>query len=151
MTMEQAIEYALTESATSDLTAPRPMAADLTTKPTALVEEKAGPALRIFAFGPGRVYRGEDALTTSDWIYSKVRELLFYLLCSPSPTKEQIGLALCPDASPAHLRSNLHNTLYHLRPILRRPAWIVFAHNPYTFHPQLPYWFDCQPFAPPRP
>jgi predicted ATPase/DNA-binding SARP family transcriptional activator len=146
MTMEQAIEYALTESAKSDLTAPRPMAADLTTKPTALVEEKAGPALRIFAFGPGRVYRGEYALTTSDWIYSKVRELLFYLLCSASRTKEQIGLALWPDASPAQLRSNLHNTLYHLRHILSRPEWIVFEHNNYTFNRQLPYWFDVEAF-----
>ena len=146
MTMEQAIEYALTESAKSDLTAPRPMAADSTTKPTALVAEKAGPALRISAFGPGRVYRGEYALTTSDWIYSKVRELLFYLLCSPSRTKEQIGLALWPDASPAQLRSNLHNTLYHLRHILSRPAWIVFEHNHYTFNRQLPYWFDVEAF-----
>lgn len=146
MTMEQAIEYALTESAQSDVTAPRPMAADLTTKPTALVLEQAGPALRIFAFGPGRVYRGEDALTTSDWIYSKVRELLFYLLYSPSRTKEQIGLALWPDASPAQLRSNLHNTLYHLRHILGRPEWIVFEHNHYTFNRQLPYWFDVEAF-----
>ncbi len=146
MTMEQAIEYALTQSAQSDVTAPRPMAADSTTKPTAPVAEQAGPALRICAFGPGRVYRGEEALTTSDWIYSKVRELLFYLLCSPSRTKEQIGLALWPDASPAQLRSNLHNTLYHLRHILGRPEWIVFEYNQYTFNRQLPYWFDVEAF-----
>src|SRR5260370_1277650 len=42
MTMEQAIEYALTESAKSDLTAPRPMAADLTTKPSALKQHFGG-------------------------------------------------------------------------------------------------------------
>jgi non-specific serine/threonine protein kinase len=136
MTLEQAIEYALTESAQSDLT----------TRPTALVAEQAGPALRICAFGPGRVYLGEYGLTTSDWIYSKVRELLFYLLCFPSRTKEQIGLALWPDASPAQLRSNLHNTLYHLRHILGRPEWIVFVHNHYTFNRQLPYWFDVEAF-----
>jgi predicted ATPase/DNA-binding SARP family transcriptional activator len=146
MTMEQAIEYALSESAQSDVTAPRPIAADLTTRPTALVAEQAGPALRISAFGPGRVYRGEYALTTSDWIYSKVKELFFYLLCSPPRTKEQIGLALWPDVSPAQLRSNLHNTLYHLRHILSRPEWIVFEHTTYTFNRQLPYWFDVEAF-----
>jgi len=146
MTLEQAIEYALSESAQSELTAPRSIAADSTTKPTALIAQQAGPALRICALGPGRVYRGEYALTTSDWIYSKVRELLFYLLCFPSRTKEQIGLALWSDASPAQLRSNFHNTLYHLRHILGRPEWIVFEHNHYTFNRQLPYWFDVEAF-----
>src|SRR5258708_28454638 len=64
MTMEQAIEYALTESAKSDLTAPRPMAADLPTKPPALLEEKAGPPIRLFAFGPRPVYPDAYALLT---------------------------------------------------------------------------------------
>jgi tetratricopeptide (TPR) repeat protein/IS1 family transposase len=85
-------------------------------------------ALRLYALGPAIVYRGETALTPSDWTYAKVKELLFYLLCHRSRTKEQIGLALWPDASPTQLRGNLHNTLYHLRHVL----WLWLAIDPLT-------------------
>ena len=61
------------------------------------------PELLIRAFGPGRVERQGRALTLSDWTYSKAREMLFYLICNPARTKEQIGVALWPDTSTTQL------------------------------------------------
>jgi predicted ATPase/DNA-binding SARP family transcriptional activator len=127
MTLEEAVVYALDE-------------------PSA-VEVKASPELlRIFALGPARVERGEHVLSPSEWTYAKSRELLFYLLCHPSRTKEQIGLALWPDASPSQLRSTFHRTLHHLRRALGRPEWISFEKGRYSFDRSLSYWFDVEAF-----
>jgi predicted ATPase/DNA-binding SARP family transcriptional activator len=146
MTMEQAIDYALAEPSSAELTPPRevPVHLTLAQTPSVSFETHAVPVLRLFALGPGRVYRGETALTSSEWTYAKVKELLFYLLCYRSRTKEQIGLALWPDASSAQLRGNLHNTLYHLRRTLGKPEWIVFEQGNYAFNRQLAYWFDVE-------
>jgi predicted ATPase/two-component SAPR family response regulator len=127
MTMEQAVAYALDE-------------------PSA-VEAKTSPErLRIFALGPGQVERGGRALAPSEWTYAKSRELLFYLLGHPSCTKEQIGLALWPEASPSQLRSSFHRTLHHLRRALGRPEWISFENGRYSFNRSLDYWFDVEAF-----
>ena len=104
------------------------------------------PELHIFALGSAQVKLRERTLKSADWTYLKGRELLFYLLCHPPRTKEQIGLALWPDASPAHLRSNFRVTLHHLRRALGRPDWIVFEHEHYAFNRSLAYWFDVEAF-----
>src|SRR5207249_7728787 len=93
-----------------------------------------------------RVFRSEHLLSSSDWTYAKVRELLLYLLCASSRTKEQIGLALWPDASSTQLRNNLHETLRHLRHSLGRSEWIVYEQQRYAFNRKLPYWFDVEAF-----
>ncbi|HET9906323.1 MAG TPA: tetratricopeptide repeat protein, partial [Anaerolineales bacterium] len=98
MPLEQVAEYALAETAVLDVTPSLPE--------TLITQVKAEPALRIFAFALPRVSRGEREITSSDWKYTKVREMFFYLLCHASRTKEQIGLVLWPDASQAQLRSN---------------------------------------------
>jgi predicted ATPase/two-component SAPR family response regulator len=127
MTMEQAVAYALDE-------------------PSA-VEAKTSPELlRIFALGPGQVERAGRALAPSEWTYAKSRELLFYLLGHASCTKEQIGLALWPEASPSQLRSGFHRTLHHLRRALGRPEWISFENGRYSFNRSLDYWFDVEAF-----
>ncbi|MDE3089910.1 MAG: bacterial transcriptional activator domain-containing protein, partial [Chloroflexota bacterium] len=104
--------------------------------------------LRIFALGATRVYRGERELASSDWKYNKARELLFYLLCHSSTTKEHIGVAVWPDASPAQLRSNFRVTLYYLRRALGSPEWVLFEEEQYTFNRELAprYWFDVDAF-----
>ena len=116
------------------------------TVPHLAPEELPSPELRIFALGAAQVYRGERALAPSDWTYIKGRELLYYLLCHRPRTREQIGLALWPDASPAQLRSNLRATLYHLRRALGRSNWILFDGEHYAFNHSLPYWFDVEAF-----
>jgi DNA-binding SARP family transcriptional activator len=92
------------------------------------------------------VKRGDRTLTSADWIYLKGRELLLYLLCHPPRTKEQIGLALWPDASQVQVRSNFRVILHHLRLALGRPEWIVFENGHYAFNRSLPYWFDVEAF-----
>jgi two-component SAPR family response regulator len=72
--------------------------------------------------------------------------LLFYLLSHPSRTKEQIGLALWPEASPSQLRSGFHRTLHHLRRALGRPEWVCFEKGRYSFDRSLPYFFDIEAF-----
>jgi hypothetical protein len=66
----------------------------------------AGTAVtRIYALGRVRVEKVGRPLDSPDWI-QKSRELLYYLLSHPEGrTKEQIGLALWPEASTAQLRA----------------------------------------------
>lgn len=118
----------------------------LALKGTTLDRPGGQSELCLFALGPARVYRGKYALAHTDWTYAKARELLFYLLDHDARTKEQIGLALWPDASPTQLRNSFHATLHHLRRALGRSEWILFEHDHYSFNRQLPYWFDVEAF-----
>ena len=102
--------------------------------------------LRLLALGPVEVSREGRALTASDWTYAKPRELLFYLLEHGRQTKEQIGLALWPDASAAQLRSNFRTALYHLRRALGDTEWIRFDDDHYSFNRDLDYWYDVEAF-----
>lgn len=61
----------------------------------------------------------------------KVRELLAYLALHPARSKEEIGLALWPDASAAQLRNIFHVTLHHLRRLLGPESWIPFVAEGY--------------------
>jgi two-component SAPR family response regulator len=138
MTLEQAAEYALAETAVLDV-AP-------SIRETYTSQVQAEPMLRVFAFSLPRVNRGERELTFSDWKYTQVREMFFYLLCHVPRTKEQIGLVLWPDASQAQLRSNFRVAMYHLRQALGRSDWILFENEQYAFNRALPYWFDVEAF-----
>jgi two-component SAPR family response regulator len=104
------------------------------------------PELLIRAFGPGYVEYQGRALTSSDWTYSKSREMLFYLICNPARTKEQIGLALWPDASTAQLHANFRITLHYLRRALGRAEWVLYEGGLYAFNCSMPYWFDVEAF-----
>ena len=136
MSFEQAIEYALGEPTTPH------EAEEDAHAPVAGV-----PVLRVFALGPARVEKDGYPLDSSpDWI-QKPQELLFYLLSHPEGrTKEQIGLALWPDASTAQLRSSFHDTIYRLRRALGGKEWIVFEKGRYAFNRSLPYSYDVQAF-----
>jgi len=81
---------------------------------------RRGRELRLFALGRGRVYRGDRLLTAADWTYSKARELVFYLLCHPNSTREQIGLAFWPDANAEQVRKRFSAALAHARSALGR-------------------------------
>lgn len=102
------------------------------------------PHLRLLALGHARILIA--APTSIDWRYAKARELLFYLLSHPARSKEQIGLALWPDASPAQVRRSFHTTLHHLRQVLGRAEWILFKQDLYSFNRALDYWFDVEAF-----
>ena len=139
MSPEQAIEYALV----GEPTTPREEKEEDAHPPAAA----GATVLRIFALGPACVEKGGRPLGSSpDWIH-KPRELLFYLISHPQGrTKEQIGLALWPDASTAQLRSGFNNTVYRLRRALGGKEWIVFEKGRYAFNRSLGYSFDVEAF-----
>ena len=106
----------------------------------------AEPRLTLLAFGAEHVSLGDRVLTSADWTYAKSREMLFYLLCSRSQTKEQIGLALWPDASETQLHNNFRVTLHHLRRALGRHEWIIFEDGSYRFNRSFAHWVDVEAF-----
>jgi predicted ATPase/DNA-binding SARP family transcriptional activator len=107
----------------------------------------ATPVLEINALGVLRVLHQGRLLTNEDWTYAKPRELLFYLLWhADGRSKEQIGLDLWPDASPARLRSSFHVTVHHLRRALGAPDWIAFHEGRYRFEHTPECTYDVQRF-----
>jgi DNA-binding SARP family transcriptional activator len=154
MSPEQAIEDALgaveEPVAAPPTMGPLPERTPSAEKPAKTAEEAkttTTAGLRIFALGPARVEKGGRPLVSSpDWIL-KPRELLFYLLCHPEGrTKEQIGLALWPDASTAQLRSSFHDTVFRLRRALGGKEWVVFEKGRYAFDRSLNHFFDVEAF-----
>jgi DNA-binding SARP family transcriptional activator len=111
-----------------------------------LAFEPSPAALRVFALGPLRVYRGETLLTAADWKYTKASELVLFLLLHPGATREQIGLALWPDVSPSQLRQRLSVALAHARRALgREQAWITLSEGRYRVADER--WFDVELFT----
>jgi non-specific serine/threonine protein kinase len=104
------------------------------------------PKLYIHALGQVRAYRGERLITATDLTYSKARELLYFLLRHGPTTKEQIGLALWPDASPDYLRTTFRVVIHHLRRALGPEVWIVREQQYYAFNRSLPHWYDVEAF-----
>jgi DNA-binding SARP family transcriptional activator len=152
MSPGQAFEYALgaveEPAAAPPTMAPVPGRTPSGEKPEVTAEAKTTTAeLRIFALGPARVEKGGRPLASSpDWIH-KPRELLFYLLSHPEGrTKEQIGLALWPEASNAQLRSSFHDTVFRLRRALGAKEWIAFEKGRYALNRSLAYSFDVEAF-----
>jgi predicted ATPase/DNA-binding SARP family transcriptional activator len=145
MAPEQAIEYALgavgepaaTPTTVTNTVAPEPPAGS-SEKPT----ETPTAGLRIFSLGPAWVEKEGLPLDSPDWI-RKPRELLYFLLSHPEGrTKEQIGLALWPEASTSQLRRRFHDTLFRLRRALGAKEWISFQKGRYSFDRSLDYYFD---------
>jgi DNA-binding SARP family transcriptional activator len=138
MTPEQAVQYALAEV----VEPPPPV-----TKP-ASPEAQAPAELCIFALGGARVEVGERTLSPSEIGYAKPKELLFYLLNNPPRTREQIGLAIWPEASASQLRRSFHEALRHLRKALGGAQWIVYENKRYSFNRSLEghYFFDVEAF-----
>ncbi len=110
------------------------------------VEPSTSVELIIEALGHSRVLRQGREIDASDWIYSKARELLFYLLQAGASTKEQIGLALWPDVTDVQLRRAFHTTLHHLRRALGDPGWVLFRNGTYAFNRARSFSYDVGEF-----
>jgi predicted ATPase/DNA-binding SARP family transcriptional activator len=129
MTLDEAAAYALDTLSPAGLAAPR-------------------RDLRLFALGRGRVYRGDRLLNAADWTYSKARELVFYLLCHPDSTREQIGLAFWPDANAEQVRKRFSAALAHARSALgRETETIRLVDGRYRLDPAHGYWCDLHEFT----
>src|SRR5690606_12635429 len=125
---------------------PRPVMETIRPAP-ALEWPPADAALVVRALGQLEVRRDDRTLTNEDWTYAKPRELLLHLLVHRDGcTKEQIGLDLWPDASPARLRSSFHVTVHHLRRALGAAEWVAFDEGRYRFDTYRPFAWDVEQF-----
>jgi DNA-binding SARP family transcriptional activator len=90
------------------------------------------PGLRIRTLGRLEIAIDGAPVPPAAWGYAKARELLVYLLLWPEGrTREQVGVALWPDASAAQVRNSFHVTLHHLRRALGRAEWVRFDRGRY--------------------
>jgi ATP/maltotriose-dependent transcriptional regulator MalT/two-component SAPR family response regulator len=109
----------------------------------------SSPELRIQAFGQCRVVYGDDVVSSTKWQNSDLmREYFFYLLTHPTGIKrEDIGLIVQPDGSPAQLKRQFRNTIYRLRQMFSKDL-IVFdeEEDRYYFNRQLDYDYDVEIF-----
>jgi len=90
-----------------------------------------GGALRLDVLGPFAMARDGRELPADALPVGKARELLLFLVLHERATREQVGLALWPDASAAQVRNTFHVTLHHLRRLLGDAAWVVFDQGAY--------------------
>lgn len=103
------------------------------------------PELRIVTFGNVKVYRNNKLLHLSDWQTREARDLFLFLLHSPSMTKEQIGLKLWPDLSPARLKMRFKINIHRIRKALGQDV-IIFDGEYYHFNREIHYSWDREKF-----
>jgi predicted ATPase/two-component SAPR family response regulator len=140
MSPERAIEYALEDEVSE------PPVAEPAPSPARASTKEPQQRLRIYALGPARVEIEGLPIDSPDWI-QKSRELLYYLLSHPAGrTKEQIGIALWPEASTTQLRSSFHDTVFRLRRALGGKEWVVFGKRRYAFDRSLDYSYDVEEY-----
>jgi len=116
-------------------------------RPKAPAQANAPADLEVRTLGPLRVSRLGTPIDPSAWGSARPRELLVLLLLHPEGcTKEQVGLALWPEASTSQVRNSFHVTLHRLRKALGRPEWVVTDHERYRIDPALRVDFDALRF-----
>jgi DNA-binding SARP family transcriptional activator len=114
---------------------------------TAPAERASDARLRVLALGPLQVYVDGKLIESTAWGSARPRELLVYLLVHPDGrTKEQVGLAFWPDASPAQLRNSFHVTLHRLRKALGGSDLVTLVHERYRVDPSVLEEFDVAVF-----
>jgi len=107
----------------------------------------APPHLTIQGLGRMQVRLDGSPVTEPEWQSRKlVRALFFLLLAHPDGlTKEEAGVILWPDASPAQVDLGFKNAIYRLRRALGRDV-VLFDENVYRFNRALDYEYDVEGF-----
>ncbi|HYW31744.1 MAG TPA: bacterial transcriptional activator domain-containing protein, partial [Gemmatimonas sp.] len=106
-----------------------PVVSAYTSTAPALPREAERLSLRVL--GPFAMDRSNTPVPSDAVPMGKTRELLLFLLLNDRATKDDIGLALWPDASAAQVRNAFHVTLHHLRRHLGPDHWIAFEAGTY--------------------
>jgi DNA-binding SARP family transcriptional activator len=110
-------------------------------------DQVVATGLEVDGLGPLKVTVDGRVLEAAEWGSARSRELLVFFLVNPEGvTKEQVGQALWPDASPAQLRNNFHVTLHRLRKTLGNSEWIVATTDRYAIDPAVLRRFDATAF-----
>ncbi|HEX2834820.1 MAG TPA: BTAD domain-containing putative transcriptional regulator [Thermoanaerobaculia bacterium] len=101
----------------------------------AIDRASGAPPLLVRALGPLEVERDGKPVDIGS-----PRDLLLFLLLHPNgATKEQIGVALWPDADPAKLRNNFHVTVHRLRKALGDADWVIARGESYVLKPGIDF------------
>lgn len=104
-------------------------------------------ALRVNALGAMEVFRDGEPQSAAVWNYAKPKELLVLLMLHPTGlTREQIGRAMWPDATPPQVKNSFHVTLHHLRKALGGAHWVVNEADRYRFVGELSAQLDATLF-----
>ncbi len=122
--------------------------------PAAVVEPAAAtpvgsapPDLTVDTLGGLTVRRAGDPIEPAAWGSARARELLVHLLTHPrGVTKDQVGQALWPEATPAQLRNAFHVTLHRLRRALGQAEWVEVEGDRYRLLPTIRVAFDAARF-----
>jgi DNA-binding SARP family transcriptional activator len=86
-------------------------------------------------------------VTRDAWRSAKPRELLLYLLVHRrGKTRDEVGLAFWPDASPSEVKNNVHVTMHRLRRVLDGADRIILDNDRYRLSPDLRVDFDAEIF-----
>ncbi len=110
-----------------------PNAGDGTPRQEAPAPDGSPSRLEIALLGGLSITDGGRPIPPADLPSGKLLELLIFLLLHRGATKEDVGLALWPDASAAQVRNVFHVMLHHLRRALGATRWITFDRNVYRF------------------
>ncbi|HSJ09530.1 MAG TPA: bacterial transcriptional activator domain-containing protein, partial [Longimicrobiales bacterium] len=101
--------------------------------------------LRVLVLGPFEVWVQGERVPA--WQYARPKELLVHLLGAPrGRTRDEIGSAIWPEATPAQLRNSFHVTMHHLRKALGHADWVVLEEQRYRVAPGISVLFDATEF-----
>jgi predicted ATPase/DNA-binding SARP family transcriptional activator len=118
--------------------------------PPELASESATAAaadLHIAALGSLRVTVRRRPLEPDAWPFAKPKELLVLLALHPAGrTREEVGRALWPGASPSQVKNSFHVALHHLRRTLGGPEWVVIEGERYRLSPAITIELDADRF-----
>ncbi|HMU62274.1 MAG TPA: BTAD domain-containing putative transcriptional regulator [Gemmatimonadales bacterium] len=128
---------------------------DLLTAPPDAAVEDLPPArpprtprrITVRSLGPLQVSVDGVPLSPEAWRYRKARELLLYLLSHPEGrSRDQVGLALWPEASSAQVKNRFNVTAHHLRRVLGGGDCLRLERGRYRIDPAIDLDFDAAHF-----
>ena len=106
----------------------------------------AAPAIRAEAFGLPRVLLDGRTVDDGAWGSERSKEMFFFLVHRDERLrKEDIALALWPDAEPERLNSVFHSTLHRLRRAIHRQV-VLQEDGVYQVNPEFDIEYDAREF-----
>ncbi|MHB0969774.1 MAG: BTAD domain-containing putative transcriptional regulator [Thermoanaerobaculia bacterium] len=106
----------------------------------------AEPDLHVRDLGPLRITLRGKALDEAR-VSARAREMLLFLLAHPEGrTKEEVGVALWPDASTEQLKNSFHVTLHRLRRMLGSADVVTAEGGRYRIDGGLPHRVSSREF-----
>jgi DNA-binding SARP family transcriptional activator len=104
-------------------------------------------ALQVRALGRLTFVLDGNEIPRWAWKFARPREVLVYLLGHRhGRSREQISVALWPEASAAQAKNNVHVALHHLRRVLGRNDFVLYQRERYVLNWALGVELDAMAF-----